>query len=39
MRRAANGETLAHLKLLQMQDRVVMDGDSPARWYIAGENR
>jgi glyoxylase-like metal-dependent hydrolase (beta-lactamase superfamily II) len=39
MRRAANGETLAHLKLLQMQDRVVMDGDSPARWYVPAENR
>jgi len=39
MRRAANGETLAHLKLLQVQDRIVMDGDSPVRWYVASENR
>jgi glyoxylase-like metal-dependent hydrolase (beta-lactamase superfamily II) len=34
MRRAANGETLAHLLLLQAQSRVVAAGDAPTRWRL-----
>lgn len=37
MRRAAVGETLAHLVLLESTGRVRRDGASPVRWYPAGE--
>ena len=34
MQRAAVGETLAHLVLLQIHQRVRTEGDRPARFYI-----
>ena len=34
MQRAANGETLAHLVLLESRGRVRREGDSPARFYV-----
>lgn len=33
MQRAANGETLAHLVVLENQDRVRREGDAPARYF------
>jgi glyoxylase-like metal-dependent hydrolase (beta-lactamase superfamily II) len=35
MRRAANGETLAHLVLLEARGRVRRDGTAPARFYLS----
>jgi glyoxylase-like metal-dependent hydrolase (beta-lactamase superfamily II) len=37
MQRAANGETLAHLVLLEARGRVRRDPGVPARFYLAGE--
>jgi glyoxylase-like metal-dependent hydrolase (beta-lactamase superfamily II) len=37
MRRAAVGETLAHLVLLETSGRVRRDHDRPAHWYPAGD--
>ena len=34
MQRAANGETLAHLVLLESRGRVRREGDSPARFFV-----
>jgi glyoxylase-like metal-dependent hydrolase (beta-lactamase superfamily II) len=34
MRRAANGETLAHLLLLAREGRVRREGSEPAHWYL-----
>jgi glyoxylase-like metal-dependent hydrolase (beta-lactamase superfamily II) len=34
MQRAANGETLAHLVLLENHDRVRREGENPARFYL-----
>jgi glyoxylase-like metal-dependent hydrolase (beta-lactamase superfamily II) len=34
MQRAANGETLAHLVLLERHDRVLRRGHDPARFYL-----
>ncbi len=36
MQRQANGETLAHLVLLELQDRVRREGAAPIRYYCAG---
>ncbi|MFN2582809.1 MAG: hypothetical protein ABR498_08735 [Candidatus Dormibacteria bacterium] len=36
MRRAAIGETLAHLTLLESRGRARREGVQPARWYPAG---
>ncbi len=36
MQRAANGETLAHLMLLETQGRVRREGGIPERWYPEG---
>jgi len=33
MRRAAVGETLAHLVYLESRSRTRRDGGAPARWY------
>ena len=35
MQRAANGETLAHLVLLESRGRVHRAGDRPARFYLS----
>ena len=35
MQRQANGETMAHLILLEVQDRVVRKGDQPAQFFVA----
>ena len=35
MQRAANGETLAHLVLLETRGRVHREADVPARFYLA----
>ena len=35
MQRAANGETLAHLVLLESRGRVRREGDRPAQFFIA----
>jgi hypothetical protein len=35
MQRAANGETLAHLVLLERQGRVKRESTVPARFYVA----
>ena len=37
MQRAANGETLAHLVVLELQERVRREGAQPARWYLTTE--
>ena len=37
MQRQANGETLAHCVLLELQDRVRRAGTSPARFYVVGD--
>ena len=37
MQRQANGETLAHCVLLELQDRVRRVGTSPARFYVVGD--
>ena len=37
MQRAANGETLAHLVLLESRSRVRREGDSPARFYALAD--
>jgi glyoxylase-like metal-dependent hydrolase (beta-lactamase superfamily II) len=34
MQRQANGETLAHLVLLEVQDRVRREGSEPARFFV-----
>ncbi len=39
MQRAANGETLAHLVLLENHDRVRRQGSNPARFYLTVEAR
>jgi glyoxylase-like metal-dependent hydrolase (beta-lactamase superfamily II) len=36
MQRAANGETLAHLVLLETRGRVRREGNRPARFYLTG---
>jgi hypothetical protein len=35
MQRAANGETLAHLVLLERRGRVQREASVPARFYLA----
>ena len=37
MRRAATGETLAHLVLLEQRGRVVRSGGRPERWWRSGD--
>jgi glyoxylase-like metal-dependent hydrolase (beta-lactamase superfamily II) len=39
MQRAANGETLAHLVLLETRHRVQRQGDSPARFHLLATSR